>query len=166
MGTMYVQSKSMTGHSAASGNITKKDRDGNIIQKPTRIISYNQFQKVLSLWKMFQTIVWIFYISCRDGLVHTWINWQLYSVFATLSYSVMKELNELSHKFHVSWGWGRGNGVMYQNSRKIYTEKLCMEPHLLGVGCRMWGHLKMSCEELNEMCRSAQKKVISSTPTP
>ena len=29
------------------------------------------FQKVLS-WKMFQTVVWMFYISCRDGLVHIW----------------------------------------------------------------------------------------------
>ena len=35
---VYVLS---TGHSAAMEDITKKDRDGNIIQKPTSIISYN-----------------------------------------------------------------------------------------------------------------------------
>ena len=31
----------MQGHSAGIRNTTKKDRDGNIIQKPTSIISYN-----------------------------------------------------------------------------------------------------------------------------
>ena len=35
---VYVLS---AGHSAAMGNTTKKDRDGNIIQLPTSIISYN-----------------------------------------------------------------------------------------------------------------------------
>ena len=37
-------------------------------------------------------LVWMYYMLCRDGLVHIWKNWQLCALCLVQSYSVMKGL--------------------------------------------------------------------------